>query len=321
MKKGTAVWLITAGALILVGAMIFAGGMTALNWNFMKLSTTKLVTNEHVPKEEFVGISISGGTADVSILPSEDGETRIVSTEYENAPYAVEVKDGVLSVELRDARKWYEYIGINFESPSVTVYLPKGEYGAFSVALNTGDLTVSEGYLFEAVAISATTGDIDVRSSAKGEMTVSVNTGDVSVGSASMESLSLAVSTGTVRVKDVTVAGKVSLKVSTGKARLETLRCGSFSSTGDTGDLTLVDVIADGMISVERSTGNVGLERCDAAELSVLTDTGDVRGTLLSEKVFIVNTDTGRKDVPESTEGGKCKITTDTGDVVFRIEK
>ena len=62
--------------------------------------------------------------------------------------------------------------------------------------------------------------------------------------------------------------------------------------------------------------------RCDRsapAELFVETDTGDVRGSLLTEKTFIVQTDTGSVDVPETTTGGKCEITTDTGDIEIEI--
>ena len=321
MKKGTAVWLITAGALILVGAMIFVGVMTVLNWDFMKLSTATLVTNEYVPEGEFVGISISGDTEDVLILPSENGETRIVCTEYEKVPHTVTVKDGELSIEARDNRKWYEHIGITFGTPSVTVYLPKGEYGALSVAVSTGDVSVSEGYIFDAVVLSASTGNIDVRSSAKGAMALSASTGSITLTDASAEALALSVSTGGVKVRNVTVTGDASVKVTTGKSDLGALQCGAFSSVGSTGAITLTDVIAEGAISIERETGDVRLDRCDAAEITVLTDTGDVEGTLLSEKVFIVATDTGKKDVPESLTGGKCKITTDTGDIVIDIVK
>jgi hypothetical protein len=40
---------------------------------------------------------------------------------------------------------------------------------------------------------------------------------------------------------------------------------------------------------------------------------------LLSEKVFITKSDTGRIDVPETVTGGKCKITTDTGSIRIYI--
>ena len=58
---------------------------------------------------------------------------------------------------------------------------------------------------------------------------------------------------------------------------------------------------------------------CDAAEITVKTGTGDVTGTLLSDKVFLTETGTGRIDVPKSTVGGRCEINTDTGDIKIDI--
>ena len=51
----------------------------------------------------------------------------------------------------------------------------------------------------------------------------------------------------------------------------------------------------------------------------VETDTGDVTGSLLSDKVFITKSDTGSIDVPKTVTGGKCEITTDTGDIKIEI--
>ena len=61
------------------------------------------------------------------------------------------------------------------------------------------------------------------------------------------------------------------------------------------------------------------LSDCDASEIFVKTDTGDVRGTLLSEKVFIIKTSAGDVSVPETVTGGKCEISTDTGDIKIGI--
>ncbi|MBQ1821155.1 MAG: DUF4097 family beta strand repeat protein [Clostridia bacterium] len=72
-------------------------------------------------------------------------------------------------------------------------------------------------------------------------------------------------------------------------------------------------------ISIERSTGDVRFEQCDAAELSIDTDTGDVTGSLRSDKVFIAQSHTGDVSVPGSTSGGKCRITTDTGDIRITV--
>ena len=58
----------------------------------------------------------------------------------------------------------------------------------------------------------------------------------------------------------------------------------------------------------------------EARTISIKTDTGDVTGTLLSEKEFITDSDTGNIDVPKTTTGGKCEITTDTGDIKIDIK-
>ena len=78
-------------------------------------------------------------------------------------------------------------------------------------------------------------------------------------------------------------------------------------------------LIANGRIDITRSTGDVYFDGCDAAEVCVVTDTGSVKGTLLTDKIFQVYTRTGKINVPEYWEGGKCKITTSTGNVKISI--
>ena len=57
----------------------------------------------------------------------------------------------------------------------------------------------------------------------------------------------------------------------------------------------------------------------DAAEIFVKTSTGDVSGSLLTEKVFITDTSTGKVSVPKTTTGGKCELITSTGDIKIEI--
>ena len=66
--------------------------------------------------------------------------------------------------------------------------------------------------------------------------------------------------------------------------------------------------------------GSVTFESSDAEEIFVETDTGNVTGNLLTDKVFITHTDAGRIDVPKTVTGGKCEISTDTGDVKLDIK-
>ncbi len=92
-----------------------------------------------------------------------------------------------------------------------------------------------------------------------------------------------------------------------------------FTAESDTGTIFLKNVVAEGRFSIENGTGNVKFEKSDAAQISVKTSTGDVTGTLLSEKVFITETSTGNVRVPKTITGGKCAITTSTGNIEINI--
>lgn len=295
-------WIIAAIVLIAAGGILFTGVMFGLKWDFTKLSTTHFLTNEYAVTEKFTDIRIVGDTADVSILPSEDGKVKVVCREQEKLLHAVEVKDGVLTIEQQDTRNWIDFIGISFENTSVTVYLPVDTYGKLSIRLSTGDVFIDKHYTFTDVDLECSTGDVCLQDTAA-------------------SSLSVKVTTGKVKVDRTKIQGEVFVKVSTGEATLNDVICGAFASKGNTGDLTLENVIASGKMEIERSTGDVMLEKCDAAVLEIETDTGDVKGTLLSDKVFLVETDTGRVSVPHSTSGGRCEVSTDTGDIQLTLAK
>ena len=79
-------------------------------------------------------------------------------------------------------------------------------------------------------------------------------------------------------------------------------------------------MIAAETFSIERNTGDVSFDGSDATEIFVKTTTGQVKGSLLTDKVFVAQTDTGHVDVPKTTTGGRCEITTDTGNVEIELD-
>ena len=281
MRTRTKIWLIIAASLVLIGCIIFGGVMSMLKWDFTKLSTIEYETNNYEINQDYKNISIVTKTADIVIVPSGNQKTSVVCHEHKNSKHSVTVNDGTLLIEVVDTRKWYEYIGINFGTPKITVYIPQGEYGTLSVKSSTGDIRVE----------------------------------NISAGS-----LGISVSTGKVTVSDVSCEGDVTVGVSTGKAKLTDIECKNVISSGNTGNISLNNVIATEKFSIERSTGDVKFESCDATEIFVETDTGTVRGSLLTDKVFITQTDTGSIDVPKTVAGGKCEIITDTGDIIITID-
>jgi len=310
---------IVAAVLVLVGALIFVAAMTVNGWDFSNLGK-KFETNTHEINEEFGDISIKGETADILFEKSEDGKVKVVCYEHKDAKHRVEVKDGTLSICLVDARNW-EFLSFSFSSPKITVYLPEGEYGALNIEESTGDIDIRNHLSFESISCKLSTGDTKCYASAKESIKVEASTGKIKVEDISCRELELAVSTGDISVSSLECERDLKIKVTTGESKLENIKCGNLISDGSTGDISLKNVIASGKFSIERSTGDVKLDMADAAEIFIITDTGDVNGSLCSDKVFIVRTDTGDIDVPKTVTGGRCEITTDTGDVEIKVNK
>ena len=295
MNKKAKAWLIVAGCLIIAGSILFTAALMANDWDFSKLGTAKYETNTYTPDGAFSKIHIYTEEADVTLIPSESNICTVVCHEQENAQHVVDLQNDALYVRIRNDKKWYEYIGINFGTPKITISLPQNAYDALFVYTDTGDVEIPEDFQFDTLDISVSTGDVTSRASVD-------------------DSLKIATSTGNIRLENIT-AKKISLTVSTGNTYLTNVDCESLNTSGSTGHITLKNVIVAGIMSVERSTGDVKLDGCDAGEIYVKTSTGDVTGTLLSEKIFVTKTSTGKVNVPQSASGGKCTITTSTGDI------
>ena len=319
MTKKTKVWLIAAVLLILIGCVVFVGVMTMLKWDFRKLSTVSYETKTHEITETFSNIAVNIDTADIFFVPSETEKNTVTCYELTTDTHSVAVKDGTLRIEVSNSGKWYKHIGINFDTPKITVAIPKGQYISLDLKVSTGDVQLPGEFLFESISVTGSTGDVTCYASAE-EIKIKIGTGNIRIEKIAAEKMDLTVSTGKVTVADTSCTDDLSIRVSTGKVILSDIQCRNLTSVGNTGKIDLMNVTATDKIEIERSTGDVNFDRCDAGELYVKTDTGDVSGSLLSEKVFITATDTGQINVPNTVTGGKCQITTDTGDIIITVE-
>lgn len=302
MKKSTRNWLIAAGALVLIGVLIFVGVSAAFGFDFMKLSaesSVSRVTNTYEFDEDFENISIHVETAAVRFAPSEDGMCRVVCEEEEERKHTVIVQEGTLVITEDRSHKWFQ-VSINFQSPKVTVYLPKDTYASLCVDTTTGDIKVPEGFRFETVKVTGTTSGITCYAAVSQSVELKTTTGDITLGNLEAETIRLTSTTGDITVNNAS--------------------CDNLTAKSSTGRIKLKDTVAREKIQAENTTGGVRFERCDAWEIGVKTTTGDVKGTLRSEKIFITKTSTGDIRVPSSTSGGKCEIKTSTGDIQIEIE-
>ena len=331
--------IITAVALIFTGAVLAGCGLLGMNgtWDMLTGSTAPVTTQETITGD-FTNIDINILWADLEILPSTDGTCHYIAKTYDSMFCSAEVENGTLKIGQDDNRKWYQHIGINWDTTSLKLYLPKDAYDQLTILGRTSDVTIPNDFTFENAQITTSTGDvvlncqvakqlnvtcstghITVRDTSSETITAAVSTGDIKLARITCDSLSTSTSTGFCRMENVAVAQNLSATSNTGGKYLTNVTCGSLNMKATTGDTELTNVVVSGDARLQSSTGDWTFDRFDAANITMNTDTGDVEGTFLSEKIFFVDTDTGDVVVPRTTTGGTCQITTDTGDIEIDI--
>lgn len=299
MIRSGNIWFLAAVILVAVGALIFVGALAAVHFDFTEFSTQKFQTNTYEFNENFENISVDVKTATVIFVPSDEEVCRIECFEEDKLTHSVKIQDGTLMVYTVDNRKWYDHIVISFKTPTVTIYLPEEVYDSLSVVTKTGNIEIPDGFCFETVTITGTTSSITCNASVSKCIELNTTTGNISLGSSETETIELSATTGKVTANDIA--------------------CNKLTAETSTGQIFLQNVIAEESIQAETSTGGVIFEGCDASDIAVKTSTGSVEGTLLSEKIFDVHTATGSIRVPDTTSGGRCEITTGTGNIEISL--
>ena len=217
MAKKTKIWLICALCLILIGGLVCAGGLASMDFDLTRLSSTQYTTSTYQIQEPFQEILLEVDLSHVELLPSADNTCKIVSKSAEKITHSFFVKDDTLFIEELDARKWYDYIGVNLGSPQITIYLPAKDYEAIAIETDTGDVVLKEIYAARMV-VATDIGDVKFSACDGAQISIETDTGDV---------------TGTLR---------------TGKL----FRCSS-----DTGDIHVPKSEPLGQCEIETDTGDI----------------------------------------------------------------
>jgi len=312
-------WIIAGAALVCAGLVTCTAAMAVLGFDFKKLSTVKLAENTYEVSGTFSNISINCDTEDISFARSEDGSCKVLCYEEENDRHQVSVENDTLNISRKNRHKLH-FFSIFADSPKITVYLPQETYADLTVSGDTGYVAVTDAFSFANINISLDTGDINCMAGVSGTLKIQTDTGDISLSGISPAELTLISDAGDMELRDLQVGGTLSIREDTGDVTMQNVTCRNLTAEGSAGDLSMTDVTAEEAFDLKRDTGDISFSGCDAASITVRTDTGDVSGTLRSDKVFLVKSDTGDIDVPKTVEGGRCEITTDTGDIQIRVQ-
>ncbi len=281
MSKAKKISIITSLILIGLGIALSFGALCSVKFDFTKLSTTNFTTKSVTINESFQKIRIQDTSSDIHFVPSDDNRCTVVYTEDDDFTHSVSVEDRTLIIERKESQKLSAYIGINFGRDEIIVYLPQAEYESLDVEATNGNVEIPKDFTFTNASVHTGSGDICFEASVKEDLSISTEIGNVSVSEVAANNISAA---------------------------------------STSGDIELSGIIAHNNIWITSTIGNVTLNHSDAASIDIVTTSGDVNATLLSDKIFQADSDSGDIHVPSSKQGGKCSISTTIGDIDVKIE-
>lgn len=327
--------IIIASLLIVVGLLLSILTIALNQFNFEDLDDS-LISKTYDINEEFDSIDAELNVSEFNIYLSNDGTNKALCLEKEKITFTVNVENNTLIIKENNTEK----ISIGFNKTEVSLFLNKNTYNSLNIKTDTGDIDLSDAFTFKNIIIDGDTCDISVMSKVDENLNIVVTTGDVSLYRLNTKNLTietstgkidiiesfinnnanLKASTGKITLESNTINNDLSIKLSTGDANIKYTTCNSANIKTSTGDCNLENFIASGDIIINTDTGDIELDGADAVNFYITTDTGDIEGTILSDKIFNISTNTGKKNVPETYKGGIFKVTTDTGDIIISYE-
>lgn len=301
--------------IIIILAVLAVGGFIALlavsDWDINNL---KYENHEYEISEAFDSISIDVKGSDVKLIPSTDGQCRVVCFENNNYKHSVNVENDTLVVTSIHKKVFFGY-----KNTVVTVYLPEKEYNSVDVVTTSGDIDVKN-LSAKNINCNVDTGDLELENVVCATLSSTGDTGDVDLENVvTANNLTIKRDTGEIEISLLSCGGDAIVEVDTGDISIDLITCKNLSIKSDTGEVEVDNAKIDNKFTSVIDTGDLNFTKMDVNEAEITSDTGEVKGSFTSDKIFIVRTSTGKVDVPETTSGGVCKITTHTGDIIIKI--
>ncbi len=314
MKK----WLTIAGILLGVGLVIALIGWLVADGDWKKLNNLKGISRtEEV--ESFQSLEVEVYTGVVRVVPAQDEKYSVRLDESDLVYYTLSVEEGTLKIAEKDDRKWYQCIGFSYAKMQVTVYLPAGEYEKLDIRVQSGEVDVL-GVSCKEVNATAQSGDITLESlTVSGGVAAKVSSGEITVKDVTCEKAALKASSGDVEVERLRAAGGVTAETQSGEVEMTEVACDTLFVSVASGDIDLEGVISQGETKMRSASGNISFYGCDAASYDIQAASGNVKGKILTSKIFVAETGSGSIRVPDTTEGGVCRVETGSGNIRLEL--
>lgn len=222
--------------LIGIGVLAFVGVLAANNFDFSSfVQGASLVRREVKPEGAFDRVEVRDASADVLLLPSEDGTCSVHCDEDGRGAYVVEVRDGTLRI--RKETKWYENIlNFNFVRTEVAVRLPEAAYRSLAVQTASGSIRI-EGLNAEEIDARTASGGIRIADLDAERISAHSVSGGVQLSALRAEALDAGSTSGGVALSDCIASGGVQIRTVSGGIRVDAADAASFELSSVSGSI------------------------------------------------------------------------------------
>lgn len=295
-------------SLIACIALIVGGILLINSINVNKNSETK----NYIVDKPYNKIEIDTHIDDINIYLSTNNETKVTYVENNLFKYEIKVIDNTLSIKQIKMKKSL----FNLKNNKLDIYLTNEIIELLDIEGGTSDININQGLTFNNLEIENSTGNINIKSTVQNNIDIELSTGDLKLENSSFGNTNIEATTGDIKLLNMTCK-LLDIETTTGDIKLSNTNCDALNVEITTGKTKLINTIVTNDLHIDGSTGDVILDAFDAKNINIKLTTGDVKGTILTSKFFIVKSNTGKEEVPETREGGECRITVTTGDIII----
>lgn len=322
MNKTKRILIIISVAAVILGCIIGTCGLAAIDFDFTKLNTVNYSTNIYTFEEDFNNINIYASSANISFKLSNDNKCNVEIIDDEKISYNTNVQNNTLNIEYNDDENFhFFYFGINFSSPKITVSLPKRDYEKLNIKSSSGSINIPDNFIFSNADIISTSGDITYFADTSYDLIAKSTSGDVSIENIHSQNINASSTSGDINIFSSNISDHLEANSTSGDVFLSDISSFSISAECISGDVMLKNVMTADDINAETTSGDIDIINSDANNLYLSSTSGDISGSLISDKIFITDTNSGDIVVPSFIDNNKslgvCKINTTSGDIYF----
>jgi len=296
MKKSNKILLILSIICIVVGLGIAGCGISQSIVNGISLDK-EIVTQEI--GDSFENVTVSIPYENVSII-SEGSVAKVSYPKSMQKDLTISSNSGTLNIS--GFTDWYALFKLNlfWHTSKVTITLPANWKGNVVINGQSGNVSVS---------------------GLQRENTVDIKTGsgNLQVADCTLSSLNLNQNSGNISINTTKILNTLSVQGRSGNLKINSSECKYGNLEISSGNVNLTEFTAEETLIASTHSGNITLTKVDSPSLTLHSDSGNISGTIASEKIFTVSTNSGTVNVPASSGTETCEITTKSGNVNIKI--